>query len=492
MKLITLYMVPVIMSTFTTDWKGIGRSDALWAGVEPISFEKPSESDNLVRVKSLWDKDSLYLRFDVKDKELRAIRDEMDHPCLYLDDMVEVLIDAFNDKNECWAADDIVYHINLLAQKKDDRGTADCSSDPDWNGNARFAVALSGTLNDSTDTDEGYRVEIAFPWHELQVSPETGKKVGINFANGDNDGNGRQLFDWSGAWPLRTPSKFGTLVLKDAWEGFPVDSVISPMDGYVNRFHYYKSTSLRKEPLIVSIHQWSADYTNFRNSMAPQARAKNWNFIFPDARGANNHPKACGSDYVVADIDQAIEWAVRHLPVDTSRIYIVGASGGGYNALCHFMKSRRPVKAYSVWVPITDLDRWHKESLERGNRYARDIEKCVCDTCARFSKELADKRSPLYMPVPVDKLKTTGLHIHAGIHDGRTGAVPITHSILFFNKMAVSAGAEVSYSSSEKIGTRDILLSKEAGNLTLTLFEGGHEILVDDVINLLLDYGTRK
>jgi len=201
-------------SFFTYSWGGVGNIKNDWSQANPLSFENPAESDNLVTVRSLWDTDSLYFLLTVADKDLRAYQIEKDHRLLYLDDMVEILIDAHNDKNDCWNTDDIVYHINLLGQKKDDRGTKDCESDTAWDGEASYSVRLFGTVNDTTDIDKGYHVEIAFPWSELGVRPEEGRAIGINFANGDNDGNGRQLFDWAGAWPLRTPSAFGTLYLK--------------------------------------------------------------------------------------------------------------------------------------------------------------------------------------------------------------------------------------------------------------------------------------
>ena len=503
----TVKKLPTMLSNFTHNWRGVGQNTNIWSSVKAISFEKLSESDNKVRVQSLWDNDSLYFTFEVEDKQLIAYRNEKDHPLLYLDDMIEILIDANNDKNECWTTDDIVYHINLLGQKKDDRGTKDCLTDPEWDGEANYKVWLSGTLNDSTDIDNGYRIEIAIPWSELSLRPEPGTAVGINFANGDNDGNGRQLFDWSGAWPLRTPSGFGTLLLQmpaDKWDGFSKDSVTSPLDGYINRFHYYKSSAPTPQPLLVSIHQWSADYTNFRNSMAEQAKAKDWNYIFPDVRGANNHTKACGSDYLIADIDQAIEWAVEHLSVDVSSIYIVGASGGGFNALCHFMKSSYPIKAYSVWVPIVDLNSWYYESLSRGNKYAQDITECICADCSGLQKEMAKARSPLYWSTPKEKFQSTKLHLYAGIHDGYRGAVPISHAIRFYNKVAKDMETDGDQLVSEdemiwmlttrsspcsvsgKIGEREILYTKCAENISLTLFEGGHEILVDEVINMLI------
>lgn len=188
----------------------IGRD---WSLSDSICFENLQESDNKVTVKSLWNRDSLYFLFKVTDKDLRAHQLKKDDPNLFLDDMVEILIDPEENKNDCWSTDDIVYHINLLSQKKDDRGTEKCLSDPSWDGTANFYVQLFGTLNDTTDIDFGYTVEIAFPWTELGVLPNIGSSIGINFANGDNDGKGRQLFNWSGAQPMRLPSAFGSLIL---------------------------------------------------------------------------------------------------------------------------------------------------------------------------------------------------------------------------------------------------------------------------------------
>lgn len=202
-----------ILSRFITNTIIVGSWQNDWSQADSIRMEDAKVSDNKVVIKSLWDNDSLYFRFQVADKDLRAIQTEKDHPKLYLDDMVEILIDANNDKSSCWSTDDIIYHINILGTKKDDRGTADCQSDPTWDGVARYAVKLNGTLDDTTDIDTGYIVEMAIPWTELGLRPKPGLAIGINFANGDNDGNGRQLFNWSGAFPMRSPHAFGTLIL---------------------------------------------------------------------------------------------------------------------------------------------------------------------------------------------------------------------------------------------------------------------------------------
>lgn len=186
-----------------------------WQKTDSIILENSKASDNRVIVKSLWNSDSLYFLFDVSDRLLRAEQTIQDHPELYLDDMVEVLIDANNDKDSCWGADDIVYHINILGAKKDDRGTLECETDAGWDGSARYTVTLFGELSNPECKSTGYRVEVVLPWKELGFTPHKGLSIGVNFANGDNDGNGRQLFDWCGIFPLRSPFAFGTLILND-------------------------------------------------------------------------------------------------------------------------------------------------------------------------------------------------------------------------------------------------------------------------------------
>jgi hypothetical protein len=298
-------------------------------------------------------------------------------------------------------------------------------------------------------------------------------------------------------------SYLGGVSGKGDWEGFKLDSIRSPLDGKLQKFYFYQATK-KNMPLVVSLHQWSSDYTNYKNSLAPQTRAKDWNYIHPDFRGPNNNPKACGSEFVISDIDQIINWAVNKLDADTTNIYIVGASGGGFTALCHLLRSQTKyrIREYSVWVPITDLGRWYKESKSRGSKYAQDVIQCTCNhKCEEPDFRELRKRSPLYSKLPVKKLEYTRVKIHAGIHDGYTGAVPIVHSALFYNKVVDDLGGRETDKMSMddlcwmfstrsapdkiagKLGDRDILWFKKFKNVSLTIFEGGHEILVDSILS---------
>lgn len=289
------------------------------------------------------------------------------------------------------------------------------------------------------------------------------------------------------------------------WNKFSIDSIASSLDNEIQRFYYYKSLSKKMMPLVVSLHQWSSDYTNFKNSLAPQVKERGWNYIHPDFRGPNNHLKACGSDCVISDIDAAIDWAKKNLSVDTTQIYIVGSSGGGYAALCHFMKSDHKVKEYSVWVPISDLKRWYFESKYRNPKYSTDIIKCVGKRNNKIDIKEAVECSPLYWETPVNKLNGCKLKIYAGIHDEYTGSLPIVHSLSFYNKIVEDSGGTKSnqVSSDEMIwmlttrsspckikgtiGNRQIHCFKTFKNVSLTIFEGGHEMLADKVLLGLIE-----
>ena len=104
------------------------------------------------------------------------------------------------------------------------------------------------------------------------------------------------------------------------------------------------------------------------------------------------------------------------------------------------------------------------------------------------------------------KANSIALDIAAGIHDGHTGSVPITHSILAFNLIAkankqpgvskeeikllstptgrLTNPLDSDMETDEALG-RDIHMRRYAGNSRLTIFEGGHEGISSAAISWL-------
>jgi dienelactone hydrolase len=276
---------------------------------------------------------------------------------------------------------------------------------------------------------------------------------------------------------------------------FKLVDIKSSKDQNVQKAYFYKSKSKEKKPLLVSLHSWSGDYTQ-QDSLAEFCRINDINYIHPDFRGPNNTPQSCCSNLVVSDIDDAIDFAIANANVDTDKISIIGASGGGYATLCCFMNLKRKIYKFSAWVPITDLIAWYGQSTIRKNKYAKDIIDCVGKGVTKIlNEEEAKKRSPIFLSTPLSKIYQTKLSIYTGIYDGIQGSVPITHSINFYNKLLSDLSEKnlsKYVSESEKlellefrkplgelgyIADRRVCLQKETRNIKLTIFEGGHEML---------------
>ena len=273
---------------------------------------------------------------------------------------------------------------------------------------------------------------------------------------------------------------------------------------------FYQSSSAKPMPLVVSLHQWSSGYRQVKGSLVKQAIGRDWNYIHPDFRGPNNNVDACCSDNVISDIDDAINWALENMQVDTSQVHIIGASGGGYAALCHLMRSGLTVNSYHAYVPITDLESWYEESLTRKNKYAADILACTGSSDS-LNRHVARDRSPIYMTATGNRLANTRVHLYAGIHDGHTGSVPITHSLRFYNKLLKDLGIVAPeqyitkadqvrllsarpYPGTERkqFGGREVHYHKNFRNIEILIFEGGHEILENAALKKLADTAKQK
>ena len=276
---------------------------------------------------------------------------------------------------------------------------------------------------------------------------------------------------------------------------FEIVDIKSPIDGVLQKAYFYKTKSNFPQPLIVSLHTWSYNYTQF-DSINVQSAEKDYNYIHPDFRGANNSKDACCSELAITDIDASIEFAINNANVDTSRIYMIGTSGGGYATIAMFMKSKHRIKKFSSWVPLVDLIRWYDETKIRELEYANDILACTESTGGVINEKKAKEKSPIYWETPKEKLNYSSLDIFTGVYDGiGNGVIPITHSINFYNKVLndidekdkskyVSDKEKLSLLEYRKplgdygfISGRKVFLFKDSHNISLTLFEGGHEIL---------------
>lgn len=61
--------------------------------------------------------------------------------------------------------------------------------------------------------------------------------------------------------------------------------------------------------------------------------ARDWNYIHPDFRGPNRTFDSMGSQFVLSDIEDAIEFALKNTHADPNNVHIIGVSGGGFATL---------------------------------------------------------------------------------------------------------------------------------------------------------------
>ncbi len=290
---------------------------------------------------------------------------------------------------------------------------------------------------------------------------------------------------------------------------FNMVEIKSSLDGRIQKAVFYKTPLQKPQPLVVSLHTWSGDYLQ-EDPLAAEVVLRNWNYIHPDFMGPNNNPEACGSKEVISDIEDAIHFAIKNGNIDTSEIHIIGVSGGGYATLMAFMKLDYPVKSFSSWAGISNLEDWYWECKGRRLRYEHDLEGVTTGGNGFDAKE-ALKRSPALLQFPKNKRENATLHIYTGIHDGYTGSVPITQSINMFNHLVNEiepSGQNQMVSDSLKLvlvedrlnpapdtnlilGNRIVHLYRKFQNIELTVFEGTHEMIVPQALSLLPVYNTK-
>ena len=288
--------------------------------------------------------------------------------------------------------------------------------------------------------------------------------------------------------------------------------IVSSLDGKAQPAIFLTSSGKEPRPLVVSLHTWSGGYDQ-KDTLVWQCIEKNYNYIHPHFRGRNNNPEACGSPEAIRDIDDAISYSLKNANVDGSNIHIIGASGGGYATMLAYMNSNLNIRTFSAWVGISDLFKWYYESEGRGNNYSRDIAnatnewKNMNQEHYSLGKEEAIRRSPYYMKTPVEKRKDSKLWIYAGIHDGYTGSVPITQSLLFYNKvvkdydLSENAALIPEQDIIELVSSRNFVNKQNntIGNrlihyernyrdkIRLVIFEGEHEMLSDIALDHIND-----
>ena len=247
-------------------------------------------------------------------------------------------------------------------------------------------------------------------------------------------------------------------------------------------------------PLVVVLHTWSNDLEQRFPDWESEAEKRGWLYLFPNFRGKNDNPEACGSNLARWDILDAVDWVRRHYAVDPSRIFLGGTSGGGHMTMLMVGCHPEVWTAASAWVGISDLADWYR--IHSSDKYGEMLRQCMGGPpgASKDVDEEYRKRSPVMF---LAKGVRVPLDLAAGRHDGHQGSVPIVHSIRAFNELAKviqplsmihqeeidqlsrSNGRLENPEPSDRVSDaslgREIFLRRTAGPSRITIFEGGHE-----------------
>jgi hypothetical protein len=245
--------------------------------------------------------------------------------------------------------------------------------------------------------------------------------------------------------------------------------------------------------LLVSLPTWGGSHAQPDPLLAICA-AKGWAYLRPNVRAPNRTPQACLSPWVINDLELACATADRLGGPFTRRV-LVGESGGGYAALGAYLHARIDIARFIVWNPISDLPDWLAQAQARYPKIAQDILDCTSSTPVALNHRVLRERSPLtQLPGSVDRSRST-LEIYAGVHDGYSGSVPITHAMRFFDALQVRGQDRIPQATFHALATRDpammalarqprgriadraVIWRTASGRVSLTIFEGGHEAL---------------
>ncbi len=193
--------------------------DVAWRQASTLELQFPWEAQTGAKQKTivrlLWDDENLYVAYDCTDSDIVAHFDQRDDPT-YRDDAVEIFINPDPQQQFYYGLEmnakatlyDYFYAFpQLLIARLDFTGV-------------QLATHIRGTLNQTSDKDQGWTLELAIPWKNFTelsktLPPVAGSSWYANLNRWDGTEPNRRLSVWSDPQLPRpsphNPKRFGRL-----------------------------------------------------------------------------------------------------------------------------------------------------------------------------------------------------------------------------------------------------------------------------------------
>lgn len=173
--------------------------------------------------KLLWDDQNLYVAFYCEDHDIWGTMMEHDDP-IYEEEVVEVFLSPNGDLTDYFELEVSPNNITWDGRIRNSTGLRpDDENGKLWTCNGlRTDVQVVGTLDDHTDHDTCWSVEMAIPFRELTTAPNIPPKPGdiwrMNLCRIDRTPTS-ELQSWSPVLrsPIgfHTPARFGFLIFEE-------------------------------------------------------------------------------------------------------------------------------------------------------------------------------------------------------------------------------------------------------------------------------------
>jgi hypothetical protein len=181
------------------------------------------------RVKMLWDDQCFYVYAEIEEPLIWATLTKRDS-VIYYDNDFEVFIDPDDDTHLYYELEmnalNTVWDLFLVKPYRDGGPAIDA-----WDiQGLQTAVKIDGTINNSSDTDKGWSVEIAIPWDVLRQAagtecpPSDGDRWRVNFSRVE--------------WQVEIQDgKYQKRINPDTGKSYPEDNWVWSPQGLIN-MHY--------------------------------------------------------------------------------------------------------------------------------------------------------------------------------------------------------------------------------------------------------------
>jgi hypothetical protein len=196
--------------------------DKAWATANTGELTFPWDSQTGAKQKTvarlLWDDDNLYVSYDCEDADVTAQFTQRDDQT-WQDDAVEIFINPRPAQTTAYIglemnARGVIYDYLLVTVAP---GSRMFFKRFNLEG-VKVGVAVNGTLNDRSDKDKGWSLEVSIPWvnfEEFSKRPSPGTVWTFNLNRWDGVEPNRRMSIWSDSMQERpgphAPERFGEM-----------------------------------------------------------------------------------------------------------------------------------------------------------------------------------------------------------------------------------------------------------------------------------------